>query len=44
LSTEGKNIPTNDVWVAALAREHRLPLAAQDEHFSRVPDLNIVRW
>ena len=44
LSSEGRSIPTNDVWVAATAREHGLPLVAEDEHFSRVPGINVVHW
>lgn len=32
-------IPTNDIWVAALALEHDLPLYALDEHFERVAGL-----
>jgi len=38
LRVEGRTIPTNDAWIAALAREYRLPLVAEDEHFSWVPD------
>jgi tRNA(fMet)-specific endonuclease VapC len=44
LKTLGNNIPTNDVWVAALAREHQLPLAARDDHFERVEGITLVEW
>jgi tRNA(fMet)-specific endonuclease VapC len=44
LSNRGQNIPTNDVWVAALGCEHQLPVATQDEHFSRVSGLTVLRW
>jgi predicted nucleic acid-binding protein len=44
LSGLGRNIPTNDVWVAALGREHQLPVATLDDHFSRVSGLTVVRW
>ena len=39
LRREGNPIPTNDVWVAALAVEHDLPLYALDIHFARVTSL-----
>lgn len=33
----GTPIPTNDLWIAALARQHRLPLLSFDAHFGAVP-------
>jgi tRNA(fMet)-specific endonuclease VapC len=44
LRAVGKPIPTNDIWIAALAREHRLPLAAHDEHFDRVSNITVLQW
>lgn len=44
LALAGTPIPTNDVWVAALAREHGLPVAADDAHFDRVRGLTVLRW
>lgn len=35
----GAPIPTNDLWIAALARQHRLPLFSFDAHFAAVPGL-----
>jgi predicted nucleic acid-binding protein len=35
----GIPIGTNDMWIAALALEHNLPLLTCDTDFSRVPDL-----
>ena len=37
-------IPENDVWIAALCRQHRLPLASRDSHFDRVRGLKRVAW
>lgn len=37
-------IPTNDLWIAAAARAHRLPIATRDPHFRAVPGLKIVFW
>ena len=32
-------IPTNDIWLAALALQHDLPLFARDAHFDHIPQL-----
>ena len=39
LRKQGTPIPTNDLWIAALARQHRLPLLSFDAHFGIVPGL-----
>jgi tRNA(fMet)-specific endonuclease VapC len=44
LARQGKPIPQNDIWIAALALEHSLPLATRDRHFSFVPGLAILPW
>lgn len=44
LRVAGRPIPENDIWIAALAREHDLPLVTLDGHFDHIPDLVIVRW
>lgn len=38
----GRPIPTNDMWIAALARQHRLPLLSFDAHFAAVPGLELA--
>jgi len=40
----GRPIPANDVWIAALALQHRLPVLSQDEHFDAVPGLHRETW
>ena len=40
----GTPIPENDVWIAAMAIEHRVPLATRDKHFKVVKGLEIVSW
>jgi predicted nucleic acid-binding protein len=40
----GKPIPSNDVWIAALCRQHSLPLLSRDAHFDRVKGLRRVGW
>lgn len=37
-------ISENDVWIAAHAMEHGLPLATRDEHFHRVGNLIVLDW
>ena len=44
LKKAGKPIPSNDLWIAALARQHRLPLMSQDTHFDTVPGLKRIGW
>jgi tRNA(fMet)-specific endonuclease VapC len=44
LRAVGKPIPENDVWIAAVARQHALVLVSRDEHFRSVPGLEIERW
>ena len=40
----GKPIPANDVWVAALCREHDLPVLSRDGHFDHVHELRRLDW
>jgi tRNA(fMet)-specific endonuclease VapC len=44
LSTIGKPIPQNDIWIAAAAKEYDLPVATQDQHFSLVSGLTVLQW
>jgi len=44
LKKKGKPIPTNDLWIAALCRQHSLPLASQDRHFDLVSGLRRLDW
>ncbi|HUG09401.1 MAG TPA: type II toxin-antitoxin system VapC family toxin [Opitutaceae bacterium] len=44
LALAGTPIPENDLWIAAVALEHGLPLATRDEHFERVPGLTVLDW
>ena len=37
-------IPENDIWIAALVRQHEMPLLSQDAHFDNVPGLRRVKW
>jgi len=44
LRQAGKPIPTNDLWIAALCRQHGLPLLSRDRHFDVVGGLQRVDW
>jgi len=44
LKKAGKPIPSNDLWIAALSRQHRLTLMSQDRHFDAVPRLKRIGW
>ena len=44
LKRGGRPIPSNDVWIAALARQHTMPLLSRDEHFDFVLQVKRVAW
>jgi tRNA(fMet)-specific endonuclease VapC len=44
LKQAGTPIPTNDLWIAALCRQHSLPIVSQDRHFDAVPGLERIGW
>jgi tRNA(fMet)-specific endonuclease VapC len=44
LKRSGRPIPANDVWIAALALQHRLPVLSRDQHFDVVPGLERKSW
>ena len=39
LRRQGTPIPTNDIWIAALAIQHDLPLFSRDRHFEHLPQI-----
>jgi tRNA(fMet)-specific endonuclease VapC len=44
LRRQGRPIPANDAWIAALALQHRLPVLSRDEHFDAVDGLERRSW
>jgi len=44
LRQAGTPIPANDCWIAALVRQHRMPILSRDQHFDRVKGLRRVDW
>ena len=39
LRLAGRPIPTNDIWIAASAMEHGLPVVTSDRHYLDVPQV-----
>lgn len=44
LKKAGTPLPANDVWIAALARQHSLPVLSRDAHFDAVQNLTRLAW
>ena len=44
LKASASPIPANDAWIAALARQHRLPIVSQDAHFDSVKNIDRRTW
>lgn len=44
LKRAGTPIPANDVWIAALSRQHALPVMSRDTHFDMVAGLRRRGW
>ena len=42
LKAAGNPIPTNDIWIAALALQHGIKLLTMDNHFKKVPGLFLI--
>jgi tRNA(fMet)-specific endonuclease VapC len=44
LCQRGCMIPINDVWIASLAQQHKLPVLSRDAHFDQVKNLRRISW
>lgn len=44
LRAKGRPLPENDVWIAALCRQHERALVTRDSDFQHVASLTAVRW
>jgi len=44
LRRRGKAIDTNDMWIAATARAHRLTVVSNDQHFQYVDGIEVEDW
>ena len=37
-------LDTNDIWIAALARQHAMPVLSRDRHFDFIPGIQRLEW
>ncbi len=44
LRSQGRPIPENDIWIAALSLQHSLPVISHDLHFDLVEGLVRFGW
>lgn len=44
LRRKGRPIPDNDIWIAAIAIQHGLPVMTNDQHFQNIDRLEVVTW
>jgi len=44
LMSAGTPIPMNDLWIAAIARQHKLPVLSRDGHFDHVGGITRISW
>lgn len=40
---QGRKAPINDTWIAATALAHDLPVLTQDDDYSAMPGLTIIK-
>ena len=44
LRAKGRPIPENDIWIAAIAKQHELTLISRDDHFKEIEDFLTSTW
>ena len=44
LRAKGRPIPENDIWIAAIAKQHELTLISRDDHFKEIEDFLTLTW
>lgn len=44
LRRKGRPIPDNDIWIAALALQHSMPVLTRDSHFREVDGVTVIPW
>ena len=42
LRQKGRPIPENDIWIAAIAKETKLPIFTRDKHFREVAGIQVT--
>ncbi len=44
LRAKGRPIPENDIWIAAIAKQHSLTLVSRDGHFNEIDGVSVEVW
>ena len=44
LKAKGRPLPENDVWIAAVARQHSLTVVTRDQYFHEIEGLTLEVW
>ena len=44
LKVQGRPIPENDIWIAAIAMQHDLIVVTRDVHFQEIDGLTVEAW
>lgn len=44
LASAGTPIPMNDLWIAAIASQQKLPVLSKDAHFDHVSGITRIGW
>lgn len=44
LKQSARPIPANDIWIAALARQHAMPILTTDAHLQGIPGVDVIGW
>jgi tRNA(fMet)-specific endonuclease VapC len=44
LRDRGRPIPENDIWIAAVAKQHELTLVSRDDHFKEIENFLTLTW
>lgn len=44
LKKAGRPVPSNDLWIAALSRQHSLPILSRDRHFDGISGVTRTSW
>ncbi|MDA0321312.1 MAG: type II toxin-antitoxin system VapC family toxin [Verrucomicrobia bacterium] len=44
LKKAGTPIPANDCWIAAITRQHGMPILSRDQHFDLVDGIHRIEW
>jgi tRNA(fMet)-specific endonuclease VapC len=44
LQQQGRIMPENDMWIAALTQQHQLTLVSRDKHFEMISEFSLEIW